>query len=36
MIDDAGFPAGAYQTILATNDQIAEVIADPRESEAFR
>ena len=30
MIEDAGFPAGAYATILATNDQIAEVIADPR------
>jgi succinate-semialdehyde dehydrogenase / glutarate-semialdehyde dehydrogenase len=30
MIEDAGFPAGAYQTILATNDQIEEVIADPR------
>ncbi len=31
MYDDAGFPDGAYQTILATNDQIAEtVIADPR------
>ena len=30
MYDDAGFPAGAYQTILATNDQIAEAIADPR------
>ncbi|MGH2963894.1 MAG: NAD-dependent succinate-semialdehyde dehydrogenase [Solirubrobacterales bacterium] len=30
MIEDAGFPAGAYETILATNDQIAEVIADPR------
>jgi succinate-semialdehyde dehydrogenase/glutarate-semialdehyde dehydrogenase len=30
MIQDAGFPAGAYQTILATNDQIEEVIADPR------
>ena len=28
--DDAGFPAGAYQTILATNDQIADAIADPR------
>jgi succinate-semialdehyde dehydrogenase / glutarate-semialdehyde dehydrogenase len=27
---DAGFPDGAYQTILASNDQIAEVIADPR------
>jgi succinate-semialdehyde dehydrogenase/glutarate-semialdehyde dehydrogenase len=30
MIDDAGFPAGAYQTILGSNDQIADVIADPR------
>ena len=30
MIADAGFPEGAYQTILATNDQIEEVIADPR------
>ncbi len=30
LYDDAGFPAGAYQTILATNDQIAEGIADPR------
>jgi succinate-semialdehyde dehydrogenase / glutarate-semialdehyde dehydrogenase len=29
--DDAGFPEGAYQTILATNEQIAEkVIPDPR------
>ena len=28
--DDAGFPAGAYQTILASNEQIAEAIADPR------
>ncbi len=28
---EVGFPAGAYQTILATNDQIAEsVIPDPR------
>jgi succinate-semialdehyde dehydrogenase/glutarate-semialdehyde dehydrogenase len=27
---DAGLPEGAYQTILAINDQIAEVIADPR------
>ena len=27
---DAGFPDGAYQTILGSNDQIAEVIADPR------
>ena len=30
MYDDAGFPEGAYQTILASNDQIAEIIADPR------
>ena len=27
---EAGFPEGAYQTILATNDQVADVIADPR------
>ena len=27
---DAGFPDGAYVNIYATNDQIAEVIADPR------
>ena len=27
---DAGFPAGAYQTILASNEQIAEILADPR------
>jgi succinate-semialdehyde dehydrogenase/glutarate-semialdehyde dehydrogenase len=27
---DAGFPDGAYQTILASNDQIEQVIADPR------
>jgi succinate-semialdehyde dehydrogenase/glutarate-semialdehyde dehydrogenase len=27
---DAGFPEGAFQTVLASNDQIAEVIADPR------
>ena len=27
---DAGFPSGAYETILATNDQIESVIADPR------
>ncbi len=27
---DAGFPDGAYQTILATNDQIEKVIEDPR------
>ena len=30
MFRDAGLPDGAYQTILATNDQIEEVIADPR------
>ena len=29
MYDDAGFPEGAFQTILASNDQIAEMIADP-------
>jgi succinate-semialdehyde dehydrogenase/glutarate-semialdehyde dehydrogenase len=28
--DDAGFPEGAFQTILATNDQVADAIADPR------
>jgi succinate-semialdehyde dehydrogenase/glutarate-semialdehyde dehydrogenase len=30
MFDDAGFPEGAYQTIFATNEQIADAIADPR------
>jgi succinate-semialdehyde dehydrogenase/glutarate-semialdehyde dehydrogenase len=30
MMSDAGLPAEAYQTILATNDQIADAIADPR------
>ena len=30
MMADAGLPAEPYQTILATNDQIAEAIADPR------
>jgi succinate-semialdehyde dehydrogenase/glutarate-semialdehyde dehydrogenase len=30
MMADAGFPDGAYTTILATNDQIEAVIADPR------
>jgi succinate-semialdehyde dehydrogenase/glutarate-semialdehyde dehydrogenase len=30
MHDDAGFPKGAYQTILATNDQIEKAIEDPR------
>ena len=27
---DAGFPVGAYNNIYATNEQIADVIADPR------
>ncbi|MBK5110511.1 MAG: NAD-dependent succinate-semialdehyde dehydrogenase [Thermoleophilia bacterium] len=27
---DAGFPEGAYVNIFATNDQVADVIADPR------
>jgi succinate-semialdehyde dehydrogenase/glutarate-semialdehyde dehydrogenase len=30
MHDDAGFPQGAYQTILASNDQIEKAIEDPR------
>jgi succinate-semialdehyde dehydrogenase/glutarate-semialdehyde dehydrogenase len=31
LYDEVGFPPGAYQTILATNDQIADiVIPDPR------
>lgn len=30
MMADAGLPVEAYQTILATNDQIANAIADPR------
>jgi len=30
MMADAGLPDDAYQTILATNDQIAGAIADPR------
>jgi len=31
MFDDAGFPEGAYQTVLASNEQIAEIIIpDPR------
>ena len=30
MFDDAGFPEGAYSTIFASNEQIAEMIADPR------
>ncbi|MEO7059982.1 MAG: NAD-dependent succinate-semialdehyde dehydrogenase [Lapillicoccus sp.] len=28
--DDAGFPKGAYVNVYATNDQVAEIIADPR------
>jgi acyl-CoA reductase-like NAD-dependent aldehyde dehydrogenase len=27
---DAGFPAGAYVNVYATNDQVAGMIADPR------
>ncbi|TNM38680.1 NAD-dependent succinate-semialdehyde dehydrogenase [Nocardioides albidus] len=27
---DAGFPEGAYTTVYATNDQVADIIADPR------
>jgi succinate-semialdehyde dehydrogenase/glutarate-semialdehyde dehydrogenase len=30
MMKDAGFPDGAYQTILATNEQIEKAIEDPR------
>ena len=30
MMADAGFPDGAYQTILASNDQIEKAIEDPR------
>lgn len=30
MFDEAGFPKGAFTTVLATNDQVADVIADPR------
>ena len=30
IFDDAGFPAGAYTNIYATNDQVADIIADPR------
>jgi succinate-semialdehyde dehydrogenase/glutarate-semialdehyde dehydrogenase len=30
LFDDAGFPAGAYNNIYATNEQIEWVIADPR------
>ena len=27
---DAGFPSGAYTNVFATNEQVAEIIADPR------
>ncbi len=30
MMDDAGFPEGAYRTILVSNDQITKAIEDPR------
>ncbi|MET8568905.1 NAD-dependent succinate-semialdehyde dehydrogenase [Streptomyces sp. NPDC004783] len=30
LFTEAGFPAGAYVNVYATNEQIAEVIADPR------
>ncbi len=30
IFDDAGFPKGAYVNIYATNEQIAEIIGDPR------
>lgn len=30
IFDDAGFPEGAYVNVYATNEQIANVIADPR------
>ena len=30
IFDDAGFPAGAYENIYASNEQIEGVIADPR------
>jgi succinate-semialdehyde dehydrogenase/glutarate-semialdehyde dehydrogenase len=30
IFEDAGFPAGAYQNIYATNEQVEWVIADPR------
>ncbi len=30
IFDDAGFPAGAYVNVYATNEQIAQAIADPR------
>jgi succinate-semialdehyde dehydrogenase/glutarate-semialdehyde dehydrogenase len=30
IFDDAGFPAGAYTNVYATNEQVAKAIADPR------
>ncbi|MFD1214254.1 NAD-dependent succinate-semialdehyde dehydrogenase [Arthrobacter sp. GCM10027362] len=30
IFDDAGLPAGAYVNVFATNDQVADIIADPR------
>jgi succinate-semialdehyde dehydrogenase/glutarate-semialdehyde dehydrogenase len=30
MMDDAGFPKGAYRTILGSNEQIERAISDPR------
>ncbi len=30
IFDDAGFPEGAYVNIYATNEQVADIIADPR------
>src|SRR3954468_13528199 len=30
IFDDAGFPAGAYVNVYATNEQVADIIADPR------
>jgi succinate-semialdehyde dehydrogenase / glutarate-semialdehyde dehydrogenase len=30
IFDDAGYPPGAYVNIYATNEQVAELIADPR------
>ncbi|MGY6497834.1 MAG: aldehyde dehydrogenase family protein, partial [Microcella sp.] len=30
IFDDAGFPAGAYVNVYATNEQVSTIIADPR------
>lgn len=30
IFDDAGYPEGAYVNVYATNEQIADAIADPR------